>query len=363
MKLTSSLTSILIALCYSVAALAQETMLYASDCLTNPNVRSICQDKYGYIWIGTRSGLNKFDGHRFTPYRHDNSHNALPSNYVTQLHCDSHQQHWVGTREGLVRYDYATDSFIKVTFNNDPMLKPRIESLIEDTDRQMLIGTAGFGLYKIHPDSLNANRIDHYSHSDHNDYYYKLLIDSKRRFWKIDKDNVVSCFDSHNHRFLFSHRPDKGYIVGLVEIAGGDVLAVCQYGIQRILSDGTGRPLPMATTGTEFTKCFLQSNGRLLLGTIASGLYALDTATLQPEKIKSDILDAEIGLSNVNAIFEDRQHNFWIGCDEKGLAFISCQQSPYKRWNFMPQKVVSGSSTSGMCQGANGSSSNRCKDN
>lgn len=86
-----------------------------------------------------------------------------------------------------------------------------------------------------------------------------------------------------------------------------------------------------------------------------TGLYALDTATLQSEKIKSDILDAEIGLSNVNAIFEDRQHNFWIGCDEKGLAFISCQQSPYKRWNFMPQKVVSGSSTSGMCQGANGS--------
>lgn len=117
--------------------------------------------------------------------------------------------------------------------------------------------------------------------------------------------------------------------------------------------------LTSSLTSILFALCYsvaaLAQETMLYASGCLTGLYALDTATLQPEKIKSDILDAEIGLSNVNAIFEDRQHNFWIGCDEKGLAFISCQQSPYKRWNFMPQKVVSGSSTSAMCQGANGS--------
>lgn len=83
MKLKATLTSIVLALFISTAAMAQESRLFASDKLTDPNVRAICQDKYGYIWIGTRSGLNKFDGYRFTAYRHHRGDKVLPSNYDT----------------------------------------------------------------------------------------------------------------------------------------------------------------------------------------------------------------------------------------------------------------------------------------
>lgn len=129
--------------------MAQESRLFASDKLTDPNVRAICQDKYGYIWIGTRSGLNKFDGYRFTAYRHHLGDKALPSNYITRIHCDSHKQLWIGTREGLVRYEYATDSFIPISFGNTPKINPHIESIIENPNHKILIGTSGYGLYTI----------------------------------------------------------------------------------------------------------------------------------------------------------------------------------------------------------------------
>lgn len=350
MKLIKAIASIILSLTTAVATMAQESRLFTSDRLTDPNVRSLCQDKYGYVWIGTRAGLNKFDGHRFTHYLHHDDSTSLPSNFITRIHCDHKQQLWIGTREGLARYDYATDSFRRILFDG-PTNAPFIESLTADIDGHLLIANAGFGLYKLHPDSLRATRINHFSHNDYNDYYHRLLIDSRKRLWKLDKSNLISCFDSRSHRFLFSARPDMGYIISIVETSPGRVMAVCQYGIYLFDTDGTQGRLPIQANGIELLSCHLKSDGRLLLGTMASGLYSLDTKTLQLTKINHRLPGTDFATVNVNAILEDRQHNLWIGCDERGLAFIPQRQSPYRRWSFQSQQIVNGSSPSALCQG------------
>ena len=42
--------------------------------LSSSNVRSICQDQYGYLWIGTDDGLNRYDGYKFDVFKNDLSH-------------------------------------------------------------------------------------------------------------------------------------------------------------------------------------------------------------------------------------------------------------------------------------------------
>ena len=48
-----------------------QSHFYTSEKLSSNQITQICQDKDGYIWIGTEYGLNKYDGYRFTNYLHE----------------------------------------------------------------------------------------------------------------------------------------------------------------------------------------------------------------------------------------------------------------------------------------------------
>ena len=62
------------------------------------NMATCCvQDRKGYIWIGTRDGLNRFDGYTFKVFRNDpDETETLGSNWITCLGCDTNGDLWVG---------------------------------------------------------------------------------------------------------------------------------------------------------------------------------------------------------------------------------------------------------------------------
>jgi ligand-binding sensor domain-containing protein len=62
---------------------AGQSHFYTSERLSSNQITQICQDKEGYIWIGTEYGLNKYDGYRFTNYLHDKENpNSVSSNVM-----------------------------------------------------------------------------------------------------------------------------------------------------------------------------------------------------------------------------------------------------------------------------------------
>lgn len=70
------------------------------DGLSNNSVRALTQDRQGYLWIGTLTGLNRFDGNKFEVFTSQNSRH-LVSNAITRLLTDSQGYIWIGTRSGL----------------------------------------------------------------------------------------------------------------------------------------------------------------------------------------------------------------------------------------------------------------------
>src|SRR6187551_1901879 len=79
--------------------------------LSQINVGSIIQDKRGFIWIGTRDGLNKYDGYNFTVYRSDaNDTASISANFVWTLKEDKEGNIWIGTVSGgLNKYAWKKD--------------------------------------------------------------------------------------------------------------------------------------------------------------------------------------------------------------------------------------------------------------
>jgi len=77
-------------------------ILYTGRQLASSAVKAVCQDRDGFIWIGTDYGLNRFDGYTFSLFRHQHSDPySVGSNEICALLSDSQGRLWVGTNKDL----------------------------------------------------------------------------------------------------------------------------------------------------------------------------------------------------------------------------------------------------------------------
>ena len=87
--------------------------LTSKDGLSNSQVNAISQDKEGFIWLATQSGLNRFDGFRIRTYLCDNMNNtSIPNNAVQDIQVDFQGNLWVQTSVGYCLFDSRKEVFI-----------------------------------------------------------------------------------------------------------------------------------------------------------------------------------------------------------------------------------------------------------
>lgn len=85
--------------------------LGVEDGLSSNYTQKIIQDRKGYIWVATSSGLNRFDGQKFIIYGQDN--HKTEQNWINCLLADpTNDNVWVGTDKGLFYFDYSTGSIL-----------------------------------------------------------------------------------------------------------------------------------------------------------------------------------------------------------------------------------------------------------
>ena len=134
-----------------VAQSYQFKHLEVSDGLSNNSVNTICKDRDGFMWFGTTTGLNRYDGYTFKIYQYaENDPGSLPDNYITDIVEMPDGRFWVNTGRGYVLFDKEQDCFITdVTgFMKNLESGGVPEQVFVDREGNTCLSVAGEGCYR-----------------------------------------------------------------------------------------------------------------------------------------------------------------------------------------------------------------------
>ena len=314
---------------------------------------------HGYMWIGTEYGLNRFDGYHFRKYFKDVADTtSLCDNEVNSFLVDQKGRLWVGTRKGLVLYDYANDCFVPCHFPDG--ITPRIQAMEQINSGEIIVGTAGYGLFVVKEGdgNLKMHWLRSFTKDNTDEFVSRLFIDDTGNIWRGSHVPNTKCYKVKNlnpqtvRKFPLSCGP----MVSCVKDRQNSFLMVCMYGILRYdvptaTFTDAGYDLSALDGKVSIRHACLDNSGNLYLGTSGHGAMVIPKGqkTLQP--VQCDNFDFDLASSNVNYIFEDRNHNIWISCYGKGLYQISLNPDAFSTYSFSSQNIRIGSRVSSITSG------------
>ena len=276
--------------------------------LSQSNVVCILQDSQGFMWFGTRDGLNKYDGYKFTVYKNKaGDKNSISNNYIQSIKESKNGYLWIATwGGGLNRYDRQKNQF--TSFKHDSKDKYSISSdfinsVLEDSQGNIWIGTEDGGLNMF---DSKKNQFVHYTYNskDNNSlsdvFVRNIFEDSQRNLWIATSHGGLNLFNRKNNTFTrFQHNAKDPKSIG-----SNDVYTM-----------------------------FEDSRQRFWIGTNGGGLDLLDRKSGEFYHFKHDINNTN-SLSNnyVHAISEDSKSNLWIGTENGGLSILDSSAQSFQTY-------------------------------
>ena len=357
----------LFAIALSLMVWADSGELFTSGKLSSSLINCIVQDKYGYIWVGTEYGLSKFDGYRFTNYLHNEEDTtSITDNIISDLLVDKKGNLWIGCAKGLMRYNYETNNFSRLQFPDGR--KPRIYSMVESHCGDILLGTAGYGLYSVKNNGIEKTANNRftirweraYAERDSDVFFTHIYEDKHHYLWQSSHLSTFTRFIEKQGKVQRKDfKSPYGAPVKFIQHRPQAMLIVCMYGI--IYYDyRTGRiadagyDLGTFKNHVTINNATFDHDGNLYISTSEHGALIIKKGSNKVEQLENSNSNFNLSTAFVNDIIEDKDNNLWIGCYKKGLYLLNQRQQAFSSWSFSAQNYIIGSSVSSIAPGENG---------
>ena len=313
--------------------------------LANSALTALAQDRDGFIWIGSQSGLMRFDGYRFRTYQHDpQDAGSIPSNFVQSLFVDAAGNLWVGTANaGLTRYEPRAGRFVTYPVGGVRGTRTAdVEAVIDDGKGGLWVGTDG-GLDHLavrtgevtHYDSPRGDSLPHdYVLGLHQESSGSLLVGDRvglmrfhpetGRFERLSVTDasgrvvaagVRTFAEDSDHRLWFGTTHNG---VGLFDAHGAAGLPRLTGAIAALLAEQSVRSIAAGP------------GGKLFAATYGAGVFVLDPATLGVRHICHSDADAtSLSSDQAYGLLRDRSGLLWVAT-EQGLSVTDPGQTAFQ---------------------------------
>ncbi|WP_207691636.1 two-component regulator propeller domain-containing protein [Desulfonema limicola] len=294
--------------------------------LSNDYVGAITEDTAGTLWIGTKGGLNKMDktSGTFTRYQSNVTNpKSLSSDNITTMLADKEGLLWIGTQKGeLNRFDPKTEKFTRYLHdpgNPNSMSKGEVQSLMED-ERGLLwigqiLGDVGLTIFDKQTGTFIKYRAEHKNPASlSSNYIIRILRGSgTKRIWLFNWEGTcnIDVYDPELHKFtLHQGRPDNPN-----GLSGGDIIQFAQD---------------------------LEKDNIFWIGSATVGLYRCDKAAGIWQQFAPDPNDPAAILSwNISAIFDDGSGALWLAYDDSMSRFDKQSGTCVKHYKSDPNDPAS----------------------
>ncbi|MDO4557303.1 MAG: two-component regulator propeller domain-containing protein, partial [Lachnospiraceae bacterium] len=172
--------------------------------LSSNSVWTVMQDSKGFMWFGTKDGLNRFDGRNFKVYRNSlNDSLSIGHNFIHCIKEDSRKRMLIGTRQGLYLYNREKDNFKHVPLAPAQEKEVNINDIMEDLQGNIWVACHGQGLYKLTSELIVEK---HYlfkgeQENVQSNFIWTIVTDHYGNLWIGTAGIGLIHFDIKNERF------------------------------------------------------------------------------------------------------------------------------------------------------------------
>jgi ligand-binding sensor domain-containing protein/signal transduction histidine kinase/DNA-binding response OmpR family regulator len=345
--------------------------------LSQSTVYAILQDRTGFVWIGTKSGLNRFDGTSFKIYSAHNDSHSLGSDYITSLYEEPSGLIWVGTDNGIWIYNPMSDSFRRFTIkSSNGMMVTNNVNIIKGHKGKIYIAANEQGIFCY---DLRSRRLTNYRLPDHPNisgleisstgkiwigffggglWYSDCGLRTMHPFLTADgempfKDNIVSSIlESSPHQFYIgSDRQGLALIdtntKSLIPIQSGyngksifvralakrndEIWAASEMGLfvyntrtYKLQHYEYTPSNPFSLSDNPLYSMFLDKEGGMWIGSYFGGVNYLPTSTPLFERfIPQENTNQGLKGRRVRELAQDRNGEIWVGTEDGGLSSMN----------------------------------------
>ncbi|MGL1885900.1 MAG: response regulator [Reichenbachiella sp.] len=299
--------------------------------LTNNYVQCMLQDNQGNIWIGTRDGLNVYNGHQIESYRLE-----LSSSFIYSLMQHSSGDLWIGNSQGGINiYDPTKETF--KSLNKQPgfelLAQTDVYDLYEDQEHNIWVGTLqGLGKIPHNKDTLL--------------WHEQVDNESVLEFTSIFQSNDKTVWIGTSNGLWFVDQTKKQLSVIPIEVPElqntfirdivGDEIGMLWIATDRegVLSlDPKTQRVSKYTVGPKNSsvwKILVDSRGNLWAAVINGGIFKLDKNVGTFQTYQNHI-SSYFNSESITGILEDFNGNLWVASHGDGVCYFNPEKYVFEK--------------------------------
>ena len=317
---------------------------HLNEGLSHSNVTTILEDSKGFLWLGTRNGLNRYNGLEFDIYEPDPMDStSIGHAYIFELVEDRQKDIWIATYGGgLSHYmpDYDRfENFVRDVDDPTSINSDYIFDIFEDSEGMLWLATNfGVGIF----DPISKKVVKKYIETE---FIRTILEDSKGRIWVGGVELYLmqedGSFKNISQDASISPNIHSHDLRSIVEDKFGNLwFGTWSDGLFKLIENDDGS-FHFKSYGHDPNRINSLSHngilamspdrqGNLWIGTENGGLNKYDIANDQFHHYKHDPRNlSSISSNSIWAISEDKSGRIWLGTFGKGLEFIDPFQKEF----------------------------------